>query len=111
MIKLIMQLLVTALTLLAIARFVPGIYIANTYTAFVVAILWGIISLFLKPILSILTLPINLLTLGLFSLVVNALLFWILATFVAGFTVAGFVPAFIGSFLLSIVIWFVHRAL
>ena len=114
MIRLILKglfnLLVVAFTLLAIAHFVPGISIASTYTAFVVAILWGLISLLLKPVLSVLTLPINILTLGLFSLVVNALLFWLLASFVQGFVVAGFVPAFVGSLVLSVVVWILHKA-
>ncbi len=106
----VIKLTLVALALLAIASYVPGISISSTYTAFVVAVLWGVVSLLLKPALSILTLPINILTLGLFSLVVNALLFWLLASFVAGFTVAGFVPALIGSLLLSAVIWVLHRA-
>jgi putative membrane protein len=61
-------------------------------------------------VLTILTLPINLLTFGLFSFVLNALLFWFLATFIAGFGVAGFIPALIGSAILSGVAWVLHKS-
>ncbi|HEY4517814.1 MAG TPA: phage holin family protein [Candidatus Paceibacterota bacterium] len=109
LLKGLLNLLAVALALLAIAHFVPGIAIESTYTAFVVAVLWGVIALLFKPVLSVLTLPINILTLGLFSLVVNALLFWLLSSFVAGFSVAGFIPAFIGSLILSVVMWVLHK--
>ena len=107
--KAAIRLLVVACALLLIAAYVPGIQIESIYTAFVVAVLWGIISLLFKPVLNLLTLPINILTLGLFSLVVNALLFWLLATFVQGFSVSGFLPAVAGSLLLSVVIWVLHK--
>ncbi|MDE2213300.1 MAG: phage holin family protein [Patescibacteria group bacterium] len=105
----IINLLVVACALLLIAYVVPGISIASTYTAFIVAIIWGFISLFIKPVLNILTLPITILTLGLFSLIINALLFWFLSTFIAGFSVSGFLPALIGSFILSVVVWALHK--
>lgn len=111
MIKLLLKWIVLSGALLLIARFVPGIAVADLYTALIVAFLWGALLLFVKPVLTILTLPINLLTLGLFSLVINAFLFWFLASFVAGFTVAGFVPALIGSVILSLVSWALHIVL
>ncbi len=106
--KLLLKLFVYTIALLAIARLVPGIAITSFYTALVVAVLWAIVSVTLKPLLVLLTLPINLLTLGLFTFVLNALLFWFLSTFVAGFTVAGFIPALEGSFFLSLVGWVLH---
>ncbi|HEX8994001.1 MAG TPA: phage holin family protein [Candidatus Paceibacterota bacterium] len=109
MVKILIKWVVLALALLAIGRYVPGIAVANTYTAFIVAFLWGAVLLFIKPILSILTFPINLLTLGLFSFVVNALLFWFISSFVAGFSVAGFMPALVGSIILSLVSWLLHE--
>jgi putative membrane protein len=111
MIKILIRVLVTAAALLLIAQYIPGIAVASFYTAVIVAVLWGIISLTVKPILTILTLPITILTLGLFSFVLNALLFWLLALFVPGFTVAGFVPALEGSLILMIVAWGLHAAL
>jgi putative membrane protein len=107
-IKLIIRVLVIAGTLLLLPHFIPGIAVAGLYTALVVAVLWGMIMLLVKPVLALLTLPINLLTLGLFSFVLNALLFWFLTTFVAGFTVAGFLPALLGSLTLVVVGWLLH---
>ncbi len=108
LIKVIVRLLIYAGALFVIAQVVEGVTITSFYTALIVAVLWGVIGLTVRPILSILTLPINLLTFGLFSFVLNALLFWFLATFVAGFGVAGFIPALEGSVLLTIVGWVLH---
>jgi putative membrane protein len=109
--KLILRLLITTGALLLIGMFVPGIAITSFYTALIVAVLWGLISVTLRPLLLILTLPINLLTLGLFTFVLNALLFWFLASFVAGFSVEGFVPALEGSVALTLVSWVLHTVL
>jgi len=106
--KAILYVLAYAAALLVISNYVPGISVASFYTALVVGILWGILSFTLKPLLNILALPLNLITLGLFSFVINALLFWLLATFVAGFSVAGFIPALVGSVILSAVAWALH---
>ena len=111
MFKILIHVLVTAATLLLIAQYIPGITVASFYTAVVVAVLWGIINLTIRPILGILTLPINLLTFGLFSFVLNALLFWFLSNFIAGFHVAGFIPALEGSFILTVVVWVLHSLL
>jgi putative membrane protein len=109
LLKILIRILATAVTVLLIANFVPGIVIASFYTALVVAIVWGILSITIRPILTLLTLPINLLTFGLFSFILNALLFWLVAGLVPGFEVHGFVPALLGSAILSIVSWTLHR--
>ncbi len=101
--KIILHILITALSLLLVAHFVPGITISSFYVACVVALILGVLNIFVKPILVILTLPVTLLTLGLFIFVINALLFMFAASFVEGFAVAGFVPALIGSVLTSVV--------
>jgi putative membrane protein len=111
MIKILIRILITAGALLLIANFVPGIMVAGFWTALIVALLWGIIGVTIKPVLSLLTLPINLITLGLFSFVVNALLFWLLAAFVPGFSISGFIPALEGSVILSLVSMVLHAAL
>ena len=64
-----------ALLFIVISQYVPGIEVASFYTALILAIFWGIINVILKPILLVLTLPVNLLTLGLFTLVINGFLF------------------------------------
>ena len=109
--KTIVRFILVAGALLVIAHVVPGITVSNFYIALVVAVLWGLISITLKPVLMILTLPINLLTLGLFTFVLNALLFWFLASFVAGFSVSGFIPALEGSVMLTLVSWALHTVL
>ncbi len=103
MTKPIIYVLAVALTLLVLSQLGLGIAVAGFYTAVVVAVIWGLVSLTIKPILGLLTLPINLITFGLFSFVLNALLFWFVASFVEGFTVAGFVPALLGSVVISLV--------
>ena len=90
---------------------VQGIAVANFYTAAIVALIWGLISVTIRPILGLLTLPINLITFGLFSFILNALLFWFVASFVQGFEVGGFVAALLGSVVLTLVSWAVDAAL
>ena len=111
MIKILIRILETAVALLFIANYIPGIAVASFTTAVIVALLWGIMGLTVRPVLGLLTLPINLITLGLFSFVLNAILFWLLAAFVPGFSVAGFVPALEGSVILMVVAWALHAAL
>lgn len=110
MTKLLIHVLATALTLLVLSQLGLGIAVAGFYSAVVVAVIWGIIMLVVRPILGLLTLPINLLTFGLFSFILNALLFWFIATFIQGFTVEGFIPALTGSVVLSLVSSVVNRA-
>ncbi|MFC1731681.1 phage holin family protein [candidate division KSB1 bacterium] len=99
----ITKLLLTVLALLLVSNFVPGITVASFYIALIVAVVLGLVNLILKPILIILTLPITLLTLGLFTFVINAGLFWFVSTFIDGFTVDGFIPAFIGALVIALV--------
>jgi putative membrane protein len=106
--KALIYVLATAVTLLLVSQHVPGILVESFYTAVVVAIIWGILGLTVRPVLRLLTLPINILTLGLFSFILNALLFWLLATFIKGFHVYGFVPALEGSVILAVVAWAVR---
>ncbi len=111
MIKLLLRVLATAAAILLIANFIPGIAVASFTTALIAALVWGIMGLTIRPILGLLTLPINLITFGLFSFILNALMFWLLAAFVPGFSVAGFIPALEGSVILTIVAWALHAAL
>jgi putative membrane protein len=87
------------------ANFVDGIGIADIYTAVIVAAILGILNLFVRPVLVVLTLPVTIITLGLFMFVLNAGIFWFVGTFVKGFTVAGFIPALLGSIIVSIAGW------
>lgn len=111
MLKILVHILATAGALLLMPSFIQGIIVADFYTAAIVALIWGLISVTIRPILGLLTLPITLLTFGLFSFILNALLFWFVASFVQGFEVAGFVAALLGSIVLTLVSWVVDVAL
>lgn len=101
----IARFLITALAFLLAAELVPGIMVADFYTALILALFWGIIGLTIRPLLFILTLPINFLTFGLFTLIINGFLFWFLSTFVQGFAVDGFSSAFLGAVVISVISW------
>lgn len=100
--------ILNAATLIAIAQYVPGIHVSGWYAAFIAAFVLGIINIILKPILVILTLPVNILTLGLFTLIINAILFKFAGTIVKGFDVIGFQAAFFGALIMSIINIVVH---
>jgi putative membrane protein len=88
---------------------VPGVSVSGGWiTILLVALVWSVITMVIRPVLKILTLPINILTVGLFSFVLNALLFWAMTLVVPGFIVAGFVPALLGALVLSILSWLIH---
>jgi putative membrane protein len=108
LLRAIVNVVVVAAVLLLLPTFIPGIEVAGAGTAVFVAIVWGFITLTVRPILGLLTLPINLLTFGLFSFILNALLFWAL-TLIDGFAVHGFVPALLGSVVLSALSFVLHR--
>jgi putative membrane protein len=103
MFTLITRILLGALALLLVAEVVPGVSIDGLYPAVIAAVILGIMNAIVKPILVVLTLPITILTLGLFIFVINAALFMFAASFIDGFAVSGFVAALLGSLLVSIV--------
>ena len=101
--RLIVKWIIVALALLALPRIIPGVHISAFGTALIVAFFWGLANVIIKPIILLVLLPINLLTLGLFTFVVNALLFWGIGYFVKGFEVANFTSAFLGALVMSVV--------
>ncbi|HMO77694.1 MAG TPA: phage holin family protein [Candidatus Paceibacterota bacterium] len=109
--KIITKILLVALVLLIVAEYVPGIVVEGVYPAIIAAIVLGILNVIVKPILFILTLPINILTLGLFTFIINASLFWFAATFVEGFAVSNFWYALFGSIIVTAVSSFANRYL
>jgi len=111
LIRALIRVLAIAATLLLISQYVDGISVESFYAALIVSVIWGIFGLTIKPVLTILTLPITILTFGLFSFVLNAFLFWFLATFVQGFTVDGFIPALVGSAIIAIVSWVLNKVM
>lgn len=103
MFNILLGLVITALSILFVGEVVPGIEVVDFWNALVAALVLGIINITLKPILIILTLPINILTLGLFSFVLNAFFFYFASELVSGFTVEGFWAAVFGSFIVSFI--------
>ena len=101
--RLIAKWVLVALALLALPQVVPGIEITSFTTALIVAFFLGLANLLVKPIMLLVRLPITIITLGLFTFVVNALLFWGIASFVDEFRVEGFVPAFFGALVISVI--------
>ena len=102
MAKLLVHLLVSALLLWLVSQFVTGIYIRGFGSAIVAAIVLGIVNFLVRPILVIVTLPITILTLGLFLIVINALMLLLTSALVPGFHVANFTAALIGGLLLGL---------
>lgn len=100
--------LVSTAAILVSSYVLPGVHISGFTTALVVAVVLGIVNAIIKPILIIFTLPINILTLGLFTLVINALIIILTANLVPGFKVDGFWWALFFSIVLSLVNSFLH---
>ena len=95
--------LITALSLLVVDLIVPGVVIASFVTALLAGVSIGVVNGFVKPILAILSLPITILSLGIFSLVVNGFCFWLASVFVPGFIIHGFWAFLLGPIVLSVV--------
>lgn len=112
--KLILRFALSAVAFWVVAHYIPGISIASWQVALILAFLWGLIGFTVKPVLVLLTLPINFLTFGLFTLVINGFLLWLLGGVVKGFEVDTFVHAIIGALALSLLIgvinWFLDVA-
>ena len=100
--RLLLLWLINAGTLLLIPYIMPSVSVDSLYTAIVTALLLGLVNAVIRPVFVLLTLPITVVTLGLFILVINALMFWFVASFVEGFRVAGFWSAFWGAIVYGI---------
>lgn len=103
--KLILVWLINAAALFALPYIFDSIKIESFYTALIVALILSILNTLIRPILLVLTLPITVITLGLFIFVLNGLLLWFVASFVAGFSIAGFWPAVFGAMVYSFINW------
>jgi putative membrane protein len=106
----IMKLLVNTLAVAIAAYIVPGIQLANIWTAVVLVVVLGVLNFLVKPVLLILTLPINILTLGLFTLVINTLIILLASSIVKGFYVEGFWSGFLFAIVLSIITSFLYAS-
>ena len=107
MIKILLKWLALTCAVLATSYLISGIAVNSFLTALFVALIIGLINTFIKPVVSLLTLPVNILTLGLFGIILNALFFWFASLVVSGFVITGFIPALIGSVVVSLIMWII----
>lgn len=103
MIGSLLTILATTLSLLVVDIIFPGVNIANFPAALIAAVSIGVINAGVKPVISVLSLPLNIISLGAFSLVVNGLCFWLASLFVPGFKVAGLIAFIVAPVILSFV--------
>lgn len=104
----LLRFLFNAVAVIATAYIVPGIHVASFWAALIAALVIGIINTVIRPVLLILTLPINIVTLGVFTFVINGLMFWLASSIVKGFDVANFTAAFLGAIVFWLVSWFTN---
>lgn len=106
--KLFVNWLLSALAVTIGAYILPGIHIANFVTALVLAVVLGLLNALVKPILLLLTLPLTILTLGLFALIINGIIILLASWFVPGFTVENILWAILFSLVVSVITFFLH---
>lgn len=99
----ILRLLINALAFYAIARYVPGFHVSNFTAALIASFIFGIVNAIVRPLVLLITLPLTILTLGIFVLIVNALMIWLTALVAPGLRIDGFEPAFIGGLIMLVV--------
>lgn len=108
----ILRFLGTVAAVYLTVNIVPGISVAGGWTTMLlIALVWSVITMVIRPVLAILTLPITIITFGLFSLILNALLFWAMTLIVPGFSIDGFLAAILGAIALSILSWLIQKIL
>jgi len=103
MLALLLRWFLNAAALMLVAYLFPGVQVDSLGAAILAALVLGLVNAVIRPVLLVLTLPVTILTLGLFIFVVNALMFWLAAEIVGGFHVAGFGAALVGSILYSVI--------
>lgn len=103
--RILMVWLLNALALLAVAYLLPSIRVEGFGSALIAALVLGLINTLIRPLLTLLTLPLTVITLGLFYLVLNGLLFWLASALLPGFQVSGFLAALAGAILYGLIAW------
>ncbi|MDP1862454.1 MAG: phage holin family protein [Thiobacillus sp.] len=103
--RLLLLWILNAIALLAVTYLLPSIQVSSFGTALLAALGLGLINTLVRPVLAILTLPITVITLGIFYLVLNGLLFWLASAFIPGFEVDGFASAIVGAILYGVIAW------
>lgn len=105
MFKLLIGWVLSGLALMGVTYIVPGIQVASFTTALIAAAVIGLVNMLIKPILVVLTLPVTILTLGLFIFVINGILFWAVGHFLDGFVVSTLMAGIIGALVYSVISW------
>jgi putative membrane protein len=103
--RLLVAWLLHTVALIAVAYLLPGVSVASFGAALIAALVLGLVNTVIRPILLLLTLPVTILTLGLFIFVINGLLFWFVGSFIEGFHVAGFWWGVLGAIVYSLISW------
>ena len=109
--KLLLAWIINTVSLIAVAYLVPSISVSGFGAALVAALVLGLVNTFIRPILVLLTLPVTIVTLGLFIFVINGLLFWFVGSFIEGFVVAGFWAGVFGAIVYSLISWLLSALL
>ncbi len=101
--------LLNTLVLIFVAYVTPGISFASFWSALITALVLGFLNAIIRPIILILTLPINIVTLGLFTFIINGFMFWLVSTIVKGFEIKDFTSAILGALIYSIIIMIINH--
>lgn len=111
--KILIKWLISALAIILTAYLIPGISVTSIYIALIIALFLGFINAVIRPIIVILTLPVNIVSLGLFTFIINGFFFWLLSTFIKGFEIDSFLTAVLGALVISVISWlgnqFIHE--
>jgi len=107
--KLIIKLAINTFALLIVEYLVPGFILTDIKAAVVTAVVIGIVNTFIRPIIQLITLPISILTFGIFAFLINVALLWFTSIYVPGFQISSFNTAILASIILSLVSWFLHK--
>jgi putative membrane protein len=109
--QILLRWLLSAMAIIITAKIIPGIQVASFWLSLWIALILGLINAIIRPLLILITLPINIFTLGLFTLVINGLLVLLASSIIKGFTVSGFWTAVLFSIVLSIISYFLNKLL
>ena len=108
----ILRYLGTVAAVILTVYLVPGLVVTGGWvTIFLAALVWSVLVTVIKPILQVIALPITIITFGLFALVLNAFIFYLMAWLVPGFAVTSFLGALLGALVLSVLSWLIHQIL
>lgn len=108
MLKLVMRWVVSALALYIVSKILPGMHLTGFGSALIAVLIIGLVNALIKPILFLLTLPVTIITFGLFSFILNALMLMLASAITPGFKIDGFVTALLGSILISVITTILH---